>query len=212
MSDDERTTETESDRRSRSNGDVGGDATHPSKATTNGDGDGEERRARDGKEHSDPDSNPDPDAHPFPDGTVDLLRRYVEEEHGFLSWLDTRVDDVERGRLVMSVPYDEKLTNTVSPPTIHGGVAATLLDTTGGIAQRTVFEEPLAGGVATINLNVNYLRRASGDLIATADVVRAGTTVGWSAVTVESTPPDDPEADELVPVATGQAAYRLFDG
>jgi uncharacterized protein (TIGR00369 family) len=154
-------------------------------------------------------SNGTPD-HPFPDGTVDLLRRYVEEEHGFLSWLDTRVDAVERGRLVMSVPYDQKLTNTVSPPTIHGGVAATLLDTTGGIAQRTVFEEPLAGGVATINLNVNYLRRASGDLIATADVIRAGSTIGWSDVTVESTPPDDPEADDLVPVATGQAAYRLF--
>ncbi|HET7325563.1 MAG TPA: PaaI family thioesterase, partial [Halococcus sp.] len=62
------------------------------------------------------------------------------------------------------------------------------------------------GSVATINLNVNYLRPAAGDLTATAEVVRAGSSVGVSTVTVESEAPDG----EMKAVATGQGAYRLF--
>lgn len=119
----------------------------------------------------------------------------------------------------MTIPYDEKLTNTVSPPTIHGGIAATLIDTAGGIALRTMLDDPLAGGVATINLNVNYLRRASGDLTAVAEVVRAGGSVGVSTITVVSTDPEEdsdvaarqsPSSDWNDAVATGQGAYRLF--
>ncbi|MFC7202955.1 PaaI family thioesterase [Haloferax namakaokahaiae] len=155
----------------------------------------------------------------FPAEAATIVQRHIEEEHGYLSWLNTQVDAIERGRLVMTIPYDEKLTNTVSPPTIHGGIAATLIDTAGGIALRTTFDDPLSGGVATINLNVNYLRRASGDLTAVADVVRAGGSVGVSTITVVSTDPEDDEdvAARTTPanewddaVATGQGAYRLF--
>lgn len=142
----------------------------------------------------------------FPENAAELVQTYIENEHGYLSWLDTQVDSIECGRVVMTVPYDEKLTNTVSPPTMHGGIAATLIDTAGGLAQRTMLDDPLSGGVATVNLNVNYLQRASGDLTATADVVRAGSSIGVSTVTVESSTSDgDTES-----VATGQAAYRLF--
>jgi uncharacterized protein (TIGR00369 family) len=148
----------------------------------------------------------------FPAEAAAVVQRYIEQEHGYLSWLNTRVDAIERGRVVMTIPYDEKLTNTVTPPTIHGGVAATLIDTAGGIAQRTVLDDPVGGGVATVNLNVNYLRRAGGDLTATAEVVRAGGTIGVSSVTVEAPVPENGESasDEREAVATGQAAYRLF--
>jgi uncharacterized protein (TIGR00369 family) len=142
----------------------------------------------------------------FPEDAAGLVREYVEDRHDFLAWLGTEVEPIERGRVVLDVPYDEKLTNTVTPPTVHGGVAATLIDTAGGIAQRTTFGDPLSGGVATVNLNVNYLRRASGDLRGTGEVIRAGNSIGWSAVTVESSTPDG----ETKPVATGQVAYRLF--
>lgn len=146
------------------------------------------------------------DLPPLPEEATALVQRLIEEEHGYLSWLGTRVDAIERGRCVLTVPYDEKLTNTTTPPTIHGGVAATLVDTAGGLALRTMLEDPLSGGVATVNLNVNYLRRADGDLTATADVVRAGGSIGVSAVDVASHTPDD----ETKSVATGQGAYRLF--
>lgn len=110
----------------------------------------------------------------------------------------------------MSIPYDDRLTNTQPGgserrPEIHGGVAATLVDTAGGLALRTTLENPFEGGVATINLNVNYLQRATADLTATAEVIRAGGSVGVSEITVRSEVDDGDE-----PVATGQSAYRLF--
>ncbi|MFC4358012.1 PaaI family thioesterase [Halobium salinum] len=142
----------------------------------------------------------------FPDEAASIVQQYIEQEHGYLSWLGTEVDEMERGRVVLTVPYDEKLTNTVTPPTVHGGIAATLIDTAGGIAQRTMLDDPLDGGVATVNLNVNYLRRASGDLTGTGEVIRAGNSIGWSTVTVESSTP----GGDTEPVATGQVAYRLF--
>jgi uncharacterized protein (TIGR00369 family) len=153
----------------------------------------------------------------FPPAVTGLFEEYIEDRHGYLSWLGTRVDAVEYGRVVMSIPFDEKLTNDVptdaereavtEAPQVHGGVAATLIDTAGAIAQRTLFDDPLAGNLATVNLNVNYLRPASGDLTATAEVVRAGGSIGVSTVTVEGPTPD---GDDSHPVATGQVAYRLF--
>ena len=154
-----------------------------------------------------------------PDEAAELVQEYVQNRHDFLAWLNTSVDRIERGRVDMTIPYDSKLTNRPPQweedggdgddgdgrPSMHGGVAATLIDTAGGIAQRTTLANPLAGGVVTVNLNVNYLRRATGDLTATAEVIRSGGTIGVSDVTVESATPDGTEA-----VATGQAAYRLF--
>jgi uncharacterized protein (TIGR00369 family) len=148
----------------------------------------------------------------IPDQTTELLQRYIDD-HGYLSWLGTTVEKMNFGTLVMTIPFDTKLTNSRpgdengdSPSRIHGGIAATLIDTTGGIALRPYLDDPMNGSVATINLTVNYLRPAAGDLTATAEVVRAGTSVGVSTVTVESEAPDG----EMKPVATGQGAYRLF--
>ena len=147
-----------------------------------------------------------------------FLQEYVDEHHEFLSWLGLTVDSAGPGTMTMSIPYDEKLTNQRQEVTtdadhdgrldIHGGVAATLIDTVGGIGLRTTFDDPASTGTATINLNVNYLRPAVGDLRATANVVRSGSTVGVSEVLVESPTPEG----ELKAVATGQASYRIFRG
>jgi uncharacterized protein (TIGR00369 family) len=148
----------------------------------------------------------------IPDQTTQLLQRYIDD-HGYLSWLGTTVESMDFGTLVMTIPFDEKLTNARpddgdgdTPAQIHGGIAATLIDTTGGIALRPFLDDPMNDSVATINLTINYLRPAAGDLTATAEVVRAGSTVGVSTITVESEAPDG----EMKPVATGQGAYRLF--
>lgn len=139
-----------------------------------------------------------------------VLQEYIDEYHEFLSWLGATVDDVGRGTTTMSIPYDEKLTNVrpgaTGTPDIHGGVAATLVDTVGGLAQRTELGDPVNGNVATINLTVNYLRPATGDLTAAATVVRAGSSVGVSDIAVENVTPEDGPR----PVAIGQGAYRLF--
>ncbi|SDF64729.1 uncharacterized domain 1-containing protein [Halorubrum xinjiangense] len=152
---------------------------------------------------------------PLPDAATDFVRRKLEDDHGYLSWLNTSVEVIERGRVVLSIPFDEKLTNA-GGRTIHGGVAATLIDTAGGVAQRTTFEDPLDGDVATVNLNANYLRPADGDLRAEAEVVRAGGSIGVSEMTVtagdarreaEGAGESDGDRTEVV---VGQGSFRLF--
>ncbi len=141
---------------------------------------------------------------PLPADAVGIIERHIEEEHDYLSWLNTSVDVVERGRIVLSIPFDAKLTNA-DGDTIHGGVAATLIDTAGGVAQRTAFEDPYAGGVATVNLNANYLRPATDDLRAEAEVVRSGGSIGVSEMTVTSSV--NGNTSEVV---VGQGSFRLF--
>ena len=130
------------------------------------------------------------------------------DDHGFLSWLDVAVESVGKGAVVLRVPFDETLVNDTVEVRggVHGGVASTLADTAGGIALRTVLDDPLSS-VATIDLNVSYLQPARADLVATADVVRAGTTVGVARVDVEAV--DD---GERTLVAAAQGSYRLFRG
>lgn len=140
------------------------------------------------------------------DEMAERMQQQLDENHGFLAWLDVRVEAVREGRVVLTIPFDEKLTNVGEPPTIQGGVAATLVDVAGGLALRTDIED--AGprqAVATISLNVNYLRRAAGDLRATGEIVRAGGSVGVADVVVESE-----NQGETVEVATGQPTFRLF--
>lgn len=129
------------------------------------------------------------------------------DDHGFLSWLDVQVDGVGDGWVELRIPHDDRLTN--SGPTnrgeVHGGIAATLIDTSGGLACRTVLENPVTDGVVSINMDVSYLRAALGDLSASAEVVRTGESIGVADVTVESET-DDGNA----PVAVGRGTYRLF--
>ncbi|MFB6354671.1 MAG: PaaI family thioesterase [Halobacteriales archaeon] len=143
--------------------------------------------------------------------TVEFLQSHIDE-HGFLSWLGVRVESLDPGHLVMRVPYDDVLTNPAIPgreaegETVHGGVAATLIDTAGGLAVRSALSSPISTGVASIDLNVSYLRPASGDLVATADVVRTGRTIGVASVTVES----EVRGHEHAEVAVGRGSYRIF--
>lgn len=146
----------------------------------------------------------------MPEGTTEMVQTFIDQNYGYLSWLDVSVDEFNTEGVTLIIPFDEKLTNPTSPPTMHGGIAATLIDTAGGLALRPSLSDPINDSVATINLNVNYLRRAAGALTAEATVVRAGTSVGVSEVIVESETLNGDGEREIQPVAVGQAAYRLF--
>lgn len=140
-----------------------------------------------------------------------LLQSHIDD-HGFLAWLGVTVESLESGSLEMRIPYDERLTNQTVPDrqgtdrTIHGGVAATLIDTAGGLAVRSDLSNPLSTEVATIDLNVSYLRPATGDILAKADIIRVGQTVGVAGVHVISTT----NSDESTLVAVGRGSYRIF--
>lgn len=128
--------------------------------------------------------------------------------HGYLSWLGVEFDEVAEGRVVMRVPHDEKLMNPDtedSGASVHGGIAATLVDTSSAFALRTTFDDPSRVALTTTDLDVKYLRPATSDLVAEAEVVRAGGSMGVTDVTVRSE-----YEGEMVDVAVGATSYRLF--
>jgi uncharacterized protein (TIGR00369 family) len=143
---------------------------------------------------------------PLDEQHTELLSAFIDS-HGFLSWLNLEVAELERGRVVLSVPYDEKLVNPGSPVgSIHGGVAASLIDTASGFALRSTFDDPTTGSLATTDLNVTYLRPATADLRVEAEVLRAGDSMGFTDTLVTSVAPDGENKE----VAVGRTSYRLF--
>ncbi|MDX1745541.1 MAG: PaaI family thioesterase [Halobacteriales archaeon] len=140
---------------------------------------------------------------------LEAAREFIDG-HGYLSWLGLTLEAAAPGRVKMRIPWDEKLVNPTQGEgrNLHGGIAATAVDTSSGFALRTTFDEPESAGLATIDLNLSYLRPATDDLLFDARVVRAGRSVGVTDVIVESTKPDG----ERVEVAVGRASYRLFRG
>ena len=83
---------------------------------------------------------------------------------------------------------------------IHGGVIAALADIAGDYALAVT----LGGGVPTIDLRVDYLRPAEGDLLATARTVKKGRTIGVADVEIKDA------AGRLI--AVGRGAYSTQIG
>jgi uncharacterized protein (TIGR00369 family) len=133
---------------------------------------------------------------------ADANREFLAN-HGHLQDLGITLEHQEEGRVVLSLPHDDSLVNPGSAA-MQGGVVATLIDHGGGAAIRTVLEEPFETPHATSDLNVTYLRPATGDLTAEAEVVRAGTSMGVVSVDVTA---DTPVGEKAV--ATGRVTLHL---
>ena len=109
--------------------------------------------------------------------------------------LGMRFDELEHGRVVMSVQTRPDFANPLGM--VHGGIAATLLDSVVGCAVHTTL--PAGVGYTTLELKVNYVRavQTSGEtLTATGTVIHAGRRVA----TAEGRVVD--ERDRLVAHAT----------
>ena len=127
-------------------------------------------------------------------------------DHGLFAWLDLDIERVEQGHATFVLPFDEKFANLTSG-TVHGGVTATVIDTASGFALRSTFDDPAGVRLTTTDLNVRYVRPARGDVRVTADVVRAGDSMGVTdceATTIH-------EGERAV-VATGGTSYRIIGG
>ena len=125
-------------------------------------------------------------------------------DHGLFAWLDLEIERVEPGHATFVLPFDEKFAN-LSSGTVHGGVTATVLDTASGFALRSTFDEPASVRLTTTDLNVRYVRPARGDVRVTADVVRAGDSMG--VTDCEATIVHE---GERTVVATGGTSYRII--
>ncbi|HEX6345870.1 PaaI family thioesterase [Umezawaea sp.] len=82
-------------------------------------------------------------------------------------------DEVEEGRVVMSLVTRPDFMNPLG--TVHGGIAATLLDSVMGCAVHSTLAPGV--GYTTLELKVNYIRSARTDgrrLVGEGKVVHAG--------------------------------------
>lgn len=68
---------------------------------------------------------------------------------------------------------------------VHGGVLATIMDL--AISQAIRSQVPELAGMSTINMTVNYLDTARGDLIARGRAVKIGRTIAVGEATCETT-------------------------
>lgn len=87
--------------------------------------------------------------------------------------LGMRFDEVEHGRVVVSLETRPDFANPLG--TVHGGIAATLLDSALGCAIHTTL--PAGTGYTTLELKVNYIRAARTDgqtLTAEGTVIHVG--------------------------------------
>jgi uncharacterized protein (TIGR00369 family) len=120
----------------------------------------------------------------------------------FQEWLGVTLQagDAAAGTASVRLPFRPEFARTPGADQIHGGVIAALADIAGDYA----LAMSLGGGVPTIDLRVDYLRPAAGDLVATAMVVKRGRTIGVVDVQIRDT------GERLV--AIGRGAYSTTVG
>lgn len=140
----------------------------------------------------------------LPEGAPVMLRMSVERDDGFLSELGVQMADIQYGAATLVVPYDRAFTDDGTPPTVHDGVASTLVGQAGELAIRTTMPDPVNDTVEPLSLDVNFLGEGVADLTATAEVVDTREAAAVAAVTVEG---ETPEGD-VEPVVTGQGVFR----
>jgi uncharacterized protein (TIGR00369 family) len=114
----------------------------------------------------------------------------------FASLLGIEVTAADDGHAEGYVPMREELSWSQDRMMAHGGVTFTLADTVGGAALVSLVDQP----VPTIDMRIDYLEAGTGDLHATANVVREGGSVGVVDVEIVA-------ADET-PVADVRGVYK----
>lgn len=120
--------------------------------------------------YSPPDGQPLVPANP---GYADRFRLSFKGQR-LMELLGVSADAAEPGAVELSVPYRENLTQQHG--LLHGGLVATLLDSSCGFAALTLF--PADTAVLTVEYKVNFLRPATGArLVTRGQVIKPGKTL-----------------------------------
>lgn len=116
--------------------------------------------------------------------------------------LDIRGHDSERGSSLLSVPYRPELIGDPETGVIHGGVISTLLDTGCGLAAITA--TGMVGGIATLDLRIDYMRPAlpGKTVFARCECYRVTRSVAFARGVAYEDDPDNP-------VATAAGAFMI---
>lgn len=102
----------------------------------------------------------------------------------FDRWKGLRVEALDAGSLTLRLPFRDEIVGTPKVNRLHGGIVASLIDATGCYLVIATLNKR----VSTINLVVDYLRPAHGEIIAVARLVKLGRKI--CNVTVEVTGSD----------------------
>jgi uncharacterized protein (TIGR00369 family) len=119
---------------------------------------------------------------------VDFLRAIVAGElpkAPIQELLGFSLDEAEEGRVVFSLEPGEQHYNPIG--SVHGGVAATLLDSAMGAAVHSTL--PQGSGYATLEVKFNLVRAITADtgrVIAEGKVIHAGKTVATVEASLRS--------------------------
>lgn len=91
----------------------------------------------------------------------------------------------EPGLVITRVPFDPRF--TAHEGIFHGGLVATLIDTTGSGAVISGHDYDLGSRLTTVSMTVNYMSVAPGeDIIAEGVCTRRGRTMNFARVEVTS--------------------------
>jgi len=99
----------------------------------------------------------------------------------FQRWLGLQVTDVGDGRMCIVLPWKEDLVSNPNPPTVHGGILASVIDLLGLYSVLTTGSI----SIATVDLRVDYHRPAGpGDMTAEASIIKLGSKVSTAETKV----------------------------
>lgn len=116
----------------------------------------------------------------------------------FQRWLGLQVTEVGEGKICVTLPWKEELVSNPTPPTVHGGILASLIDLMGLYCVLTTGSISLA----TVDLRVDYHRPAgTGALRAEAGIIKLGSKVSTAETKVFG------ENGKLV--ASGRGVYLM---
>ena len=132
---------------------------------------------------------------------MDVLERF-NEQYPFGAHLGVEVTHVEEGYVEGRIELDDHHSLSESTRLAHGAVAFGLADSLSAAALASVEGAP----GPTLDVRIDYLRPATGDIFGAAEVVRYGNDTG--VVEVEMTDADDRR------LATTRGVYKtnLVDG
>ena len=117
-----------------------------------------------------------------------------------------RLMKTPKGEAKIVIPYDEKLVGDPETGVVHGGVITTLLDTGCGVA--AISKTGLMGGIATLDLRIDYMRPAKPGqaLTAVCECYRVTRSVAFARGAAYDGDPDENSGD---PVATASGAFMI---